>query len=260
MVGKDIRMRKTNYFFLLLLVQLLLACTTRDWPAALSPDEDGVGEGSVEVLLKGMPSTQTRATTSTITKEEADLFLVTITKGDDIVAQQKLLGKVGSMTFPAGYGYKVFVENITDVDAEEANDGWGAKRFTGLSKSFGIQAGQTSKVGVNCTVANAAISVNMAEGVEGCTVTISNGSRTLTTDEGGKVAYFNVSSGVVAVILKVEKNGTVVIEQDFSLSAAQVKDVNLTPSESESEKGSLDLTITYNDTFDVIPEEIIIPE
>lgn len=90
------------------------ACNSQDWPGPGEeplPDEEVVGQGGIAIQLRGSAQ---RATTTTITKEEADLFLVTITKGGELISQQVQLGHVGTMTFPAGNGYKVTVENITD--------------------------------------------------------------------------------------------------------------------------------------------------
>lgn len=247
---------KNLTYIITALMALLIAtsCTEHEWPVNLTPDTEEEGRGSIEVQLRG---SATRATTSTITQEEANLFLVTITKSDEVIAQQTQLGNVGHMTFPAGFGYKLFVESITENQAITLNDGWGAKRFTGNSKSFGIQAGQTSKVAVNCIVANAAVAVNIAEDIEGCSITISDGTRTLTTSEDGKVAYFNVPPTTsVSLTLTIEKDGEVVSEQPLTLEAAQIKDVNIQPSEPEPETGSLGITITYDDTFEVVETEI----
>lgn len=255
------KMKKLTYAVVLMLSMLAVAsCNVNE----LSGDSAGSGVeecGRIDIQLKG--SAPTRATTSTITKEEADLFLVSIAKGEDVVASQKQLAKVGTMSFPAGYGYRLFVESITEQDAETLNEGWGAKRFTGNSKSFGIQAGQTTKVAVNCTVANAAVAVNMAEGVEGCTVTITDGGRILVTDVDGKVAYFNVAAGLTKVVtIRIEKNGQLVGEQTVVLVAALVKDVNLRPSDpgTDPDASVSGMQISYDDHFDVIPEQIMIPK
>lgn len=238
----------------------LSACNSQDWPGPGEPvtgdpvtDEEVVGQGGIAIQLRGSAQ---RATTTTITKEEADLFLVTITKGGELVSQQVQLGRVGTMTFPAGNGYKVSVENITEHDAETLNDGWGAKRYTGDSKTFGIQAGQTTAVSVSCTVANAAVSITIDDAVAGCTVTVSNGSRTLTTDED-RVAYFNVTDDSQPVVITVEKDGEVVNEQQLDLEPAQVKDVNIAASE-DPEDGTISVTITYDESFVVVEQEIVI--
>ena len=245
-------MKKLTYIITALLALLTVAaCSEREWPNTLPTDQQTEGEGSIEVQLRG---SATRATTSTITKEEANLFLVTITKGDELVAQQTQLGNVGHMTFPAGYGYKLFVESITESQAETLNDGWGAKRFTGNSKSFGIQAGQTTAVAVNCTVANAAVAVNLE--AEGCTVIVSDGTRSLTTTED-RIAYFNIpQTGKLDVTLTIQKDGETIKEEPLTLEPAQVKDVNIVDKEPESETGTLGITITYDDHFEVVETEI----
>ena len=233
----------------LALALLLAACTTQDWP--YSPHREGVG--SIAVTLEG---SQTRATTSVITKEEADLFLVTLYKGEDLIAQQTMLGHLGSLTFPAGYGYSLFVESITEQDALTLNDGWGAKRYTGQSKSFGIQAGQTTKVAVGCSVANAAVAVNIDSSAQGCVVTLkTSDGRTLTTTES-RVAYVNVTiEEKPDVTITIEKDGEVVKETTLeNLDASQVKDINI----KENTEGTLGLQVTYDDSFETVQTEISI--
>ena len=247
----------------LALALLLAACTTQDWP--YSPHREGVG--SIAVTLEG---SQTRATTSVITKEEADLFLVTLYKGEvevslmnrmryegeDLIAQQTMLGHLGSLTFPAGYGYSLFVESITEQDALTLNEGWGAKRYTGKSKSFGIQAGQTTKVAVGCSVANAAVAVNIDSSAQGCVVTLkTSDGRTLTTTES-RVAYVNVTiEEKPDVTITIEKDGEVVKETTLeNLDASQVKDINI----KENTEGTLGLQVTYDDSFETVQTEISI--
>ena len=233
----------------LALALLLAACTTQDWP--YSPHREGVG--SIAVTLEG---SQTRSTTSVITKEEADLFLVTLYKGEDLIAQQTMLGHLGSLTFPAGYGYSLFVESITEQDALTLNDEWGAKRYTGQSKSFGIHAGQTTKVAVGCSVANAAVAVNIDSSAQGCVVTLkTSDGRTLTTTES-RVAYVNVTiEEKPDVTITIEKDGEVVKETTLeNLEASQVKDINI----KENTEGTLGLQVTYDDSFETVQTEISI--
>ncbi len=224
----------------------MAGCEYSDWPVVTH----GEGYGGIAVSLQG---SQTRSTTTVITKEEADLFLVTLYKGEDLVSQQILLGRLASLTFPAGYGYKVFVENITIQDAETMNDGWGAKRYAGTSRSFGIQAGQTTKVSVGCSVANTAVSVNIDESASGCVVTISSGDRSLVTTES-RTAYFNVTPEAKPdVTVRIEKDGVLVSEKTFEdLEAAQVKDVNI----KASNDGTLGINVTYDDSFETVETEI----
>lgn len=231
---------------LCLCMLLAAGCDYSDWPIVNHVD----GEGSISVFLQG---SQTRATTTVISKEEADLFLVTLYKGEDIVSQQVLLGKLASYTFPAGYGYKVFVENITSQEAESLNDGWGAKRYAGTSKSFGIQAGQTTKVSVGCSVANAAVAVNIDESALGCVVTLTTDGRTLTTTES-RIAYFNVTPETKpSVTIRIEMDGEVLAKKTLEdMEASQVKDINI----KMSNEGSLGIYVTYDDSFETVETEI----
>ena len=247
---------KSDKFFLLglfalfLLVVLFAACQND----GMSSDEEP-GEGSVAVSLQGS-SAETRAITSTITEEEANLFLVTLFKGTDFVSQQVMLRNFASLTFPVGYGYKVSVENITEEEAESLNEGWGAKRYTGLSAAFGILAGQTTRVAVRCGVANAAVAITIADGVEGCVIRVISGDRVLSTSDT-QTAYFNIPpSGTLSTVIQVEKDGEVVSEKEMELAASQVKDINVKPGGIE-EGGTLSLEITYDDSFEVV--ETVIP-
>lgn len=236
-------------FCLCLIAVLLVAVGCSNVEEDTEP-RDGVG--SVAVMLQG--STRS-TTTSTITKEEADLFLVTLYKGDELISSEVLLGSFANLVFPVGYGYKVFVENITSADAVTMNDGWGAKRYAGISGSFGIQAGQTTKVGVACPVVNAAVAVNVTDGVDGCAVTITSpDGRALTTSES-RTAYFNVADGsTIDVVVVVEKDGVVVSEKNLSVAPAEVKDVNLKPGTPED--ATADFTVTYDSSFETVETQI----
>ena len=247
LIWKSKSLKTLHIFALLLGLYFVAGCTTQDWPLYMHSE----GQGGIDVTLQG---SQTRASTSVITKDEADLFLVTLTKGEDIISQQLMLGKLGTVTFPAGYGYKVFVENITSEDAINMNDGWGAKRYTGESKSFGIQAGQTTKVSVGCEVANAAVAVNIDSSAEGCVVTLkTSDGRTLTTTES-RVAYVNITPEEKPnVTVTIEKDGEIVTEKTLEdLDAAQIKDINI----KESNEGELGLTVTYDDHFEIVESDI----
>ena len=96
-----------------------------------------------------------------------------------------------------------------EPEAESANDGWGQRRYAGQSASFAIKPGETTKVGVGCTVANAGVEVVFDETMAhhfttSYSVTITEGERIIVFDKltGGKreagvitpgsVAYYNV--------------------------------------------------------------------
>ena len=163
--------------------------------------------GTFELTLSG--DRQTRGTTTTISKEQADNFLITIYKGSDVYRETDLLKNVNTR-LSAGYGYRIKAESCSEQRAESSNEGWGERRYMGLSESFAIKAGQTTQVGVSCSVVNAGMEVYFDKTVssyftDGFRVTVTEGSRTLLFDKnsGGlsdngsssqdsEVAYFNV--------------------------------------------------------------------
>lgn len=209
------RLYVAKVFSMLSLILLLGACSEN------IPDIDTSDEwGTLEVAL----GATTRATSTVISKEEADNYWVTIYKGLDISRETTRLKDL-NLRLPAGYGYTVKAENCLETEAETANDGWGQRRYAGLSPSFAIKPGETTKVGVGCTVANAGVEVVFDETIlehftTSYRVTITEGERVVVFDEvtGGKreegvitpgsVAYYNVDdSGTRTLTYTIEAYG-----------------------------------------------------
>lgn len=202
--------------FSFLLLTLSLGACTKNMSDIEVPDE----WGTLEVAL----GATTRATSTVISKEEADNYWVTIYKGLDISRETTRLKDLNSR-LPAGYGYTVKAENCLETEAEAANNGWGQRRFLGVSPSFAIKPGETTKVGVGCSVANAGVEVVFDETIlehftTSYSVTITEGDRVVVFDEvtGGKregevimpgdIAYYNVDdSGTRTLTYKIEAYG-----------------------------------------------------
>ena len=240
------------YTLLTLAILLLAGCSVKDWPVNSSEG----GYGYIDVNLQGKESVSRSGGTSTvITKEEADLFLVTVTHNGEVVCQQKELMGLVHLSFPVGNGYKVFVESITEAQAKEANDGWGAKRFTGKSKSFGIVSGKSASVSVPCGQANAAVNIDVETANSTVTLVASDG-RQLTTQES-KVAYFNLDAATpLELTITVEKNGEV-IQKEVTIEEPKQVNVNVKPD--EIDMNQFTLNITYEDAFDVEFQYLSVP-
>ena len=240
------------YTILSMTILLLAGCNVKDWPENTTETEVGY----IDVQLQGKESVTRGDNTSTvISKEEADLFLVTVTHNGEVVCQQKELMGLVHLTFPVGNGYKVFVENITETQAIEANQGWGAKRFTGNSKSFGIVSNKPTSVAVPCHQANAAINVDVEVANSKVTLTTSDG-RELSTEES-RVAYFNINATApLQVTITVEKDGEV-MQEEVNIETPKQINVNVMPDMVDMNQFSLN--ITYEDTFDVEFEYIKVP-
>lgn len=215
--------------------------------------------GFFELTLSSVPAT--RATTTQITPEEAANFLVTIFKGNDIIRQTVRLGDLDTR-LSAGYGYTVQAESCSEAEAESANDGWGQKRFAGLSASFAIKAGETTDVNVGCSVANAGVELTYDESLldyfTSIEVTVKSGNRTLTFTKNGQTAYFNTSAEssrpATYTITATGANGTLTSEGTLDLSKAKMSRINL-----KYEIGTLDLSV-WVDEADLTDDEVVISE
>lgn len=196
--------------YLIILCSLLLtAClvSEKDMPSPTpAPVETEEEMGNFELTLTG--ERQTRATSTVITKEEADNFLITIYKGSDVYRETARLKDINTR-LSAGYGYKIFAESCSETEAITTNYGWGQRRYAGMSAPFAVKAGQTTPVSVGCSVANAGVEVVFDESVPAYfttsyDITITEGNRTIVFDaitggtqvggviNQGEVAYFNV--------------------------------------------------------------------
>lgn len=190
--------------FTLLTAFLLGACSADITETTIPSIDDTEQWGTFELSL----GSATRATSTVISKEEADNYWVTVYKGQDI-SREKTRLKDLNKRLSAGYGYIVEAESCLEPEAESADNGWGQRRYAGQSASFAIKPGETTKVGVGCTVANAGVEVVFDETMAhhfttSYSVTITEGGRTIVFDEltGGKresdvitpgsVAYYNV--------------------------------------------------------------------
>lgn len=237
--------------------------------------EPAVEYGNVELSFNGT----TRATTTTISPEEAKNFLITVTQGDRILRGPQTLGTM-SMKFPVGQGYKVFAESCNEQEAETGNDNWGQKRFTGSSAEFGINKGETTKASVGMKVANAAVCVVIDPSLanyfrKSCTLNISEGERDLhwNYDNAGKevdgvitdgqIAYFNVDETGQRTIhysITASAEGNITDKEGtITLNRAKMSRLKL-----KYDSGAFSLTVSVNEdnlyvdnTITVTPDDVI---
>ena len=242
---------------------LLAACSANDLdtPTPLEPTvEETDSLGTFTLTLTGEKAT--RSTSTVITKEEADNFLVTIYKGSDIVRQTAKLKDINT-SLPAGYGYKVFAESVSEETAITFDEGWGCKRFAGLSASFAIKAGQTTDVSVGCSVANAGFDVVFDESVAEYFTTsydipIHDGDRTIVFDAAtagkkvdgiiteGKTAYFNLDEeGHHTISYTIKAVGPKTIEKSGTLELSKSKVSRITLN---YERSDFDFVITLDES------------
>lgn len=199
------------------MILFLASCSAEKGESPILPEPPVAEADSLGTLELRLESTNnTRATTTVISKAEAENFLITIYKGTDVYRETAKLKDINTR-LSAGYGYTVKAENCTETDAETSNEQWGQKRFAGFSEPFAIKAGEITKVGIGCSVANAGVEVIFDETVphhftDSYQVTISGNGRPIIFDEetGGKKESGNIIAGDVAYF-NVDKDGKRVV-------------------------------------------------
>lgn len=269
-------MRKLLFIFSYVL--LFASCTEKEMDLPLAPTATTVDEeeemGSFELTLTG--ERKTRATTTTISKEQADNFLVTIYKGSDVYRETSLLKDLNT-SLSAGYGYSIYAESCSPETAESSNEGWGERRYSGASAQFAIKAGQITPVSVNCSVANAGIEVVFDKTVStyftgGFQVSISEGTRNIVFDRytGGlsangtitqdsQIAYFNVGEdGTRAIIYHihaVSPRKTLDRDVEITLNKAVIGSIKL-----NYEMSTFSFNITIDEEEMLIEDNLYITE
>ena len=262
---------KNTWYCLCMAAYLLLSasCSSEKAEDIIMPDTEEKNTGNLALSLHD--KSVTRATTTVISGDEADNFLITVYKGLDIIRETTKLKDLNKK-LSAGYGYTVKAENCTELTAEEANEGWGMRRCSGMSDPFAIIAGETTKVGVYCSVANAGVEVVFYESVpqyftDSYSVTITEADRTIIFDEttagssvngsitGGNIAYFNVDEGGTRnITYKIEAYGQgmrLVKSHTLTLNQAKIIRLKLT-----FVPGTFDLEIIA-DTKDIYMDQTI---
>lgn len=263
-------MKQKSKFSLMLAWAIALggmhACTSDSglYPQAQEDKQEG------DIALSFTGTAPTRSTTTTISPEEANTFLVTVRQGEaenmKIIRGPQTLGTM-DMRFPVGQGYTVYAESCTEADAENNNNRWGQKRFVGTSKQFGINKGETTKVSVLMSVNNASFCVIIQPSLSNyfktsCTITLSEADRGLvwTYDNAGKVvdgvttdgqiAYFNLGEEgtrtIAYTITAVSGNNSITKEGTVTLSRAKNSRLNLAY---QSGFFTLDISVDETDLY-----------
>ncbi|MBR5576726.1 MAG: DUF4493 domain-containing protein [Bacteroidaceae bacterium] len=225
-------------------------------------EEPAVEYGNVELSFNGT----TRATTTTISPEEAKNFLITVTQGDRILRGPQTLATM-NLRFPVGQGYQVFAESCSEYDAEFGNDQWGQKRFTGISEEFGVNKGETTKASVGMSVSNAALCMVIGPSLvnyfkTSCTISVTDGDRTLEwnydiagKDENGvvtdgKIAYFNTDETGYCTLhytIKASSEGNITdMDGTLTLTRAKMSRLRL---ELESGNYTFDVSVNQDDLY-----------
>ncbi len=259
---------------ILCIVAILSACNGNREILPQSPDDSHYGQISLAF------GSTTRATTTTISPEEAKNFFITVSQESEtdegettttVIRGPQTLGTM-SMSFPAGGGYSVYAESCTEAEAEANNYNWGQKRFVGSSEVFRINRGETTKVSVGMSVDNASLCVIIDPSLSNyfktsCTIALAESDRGIvwTYDNAGKiengvttdgqVAYFNLNEDgtreIKYVIIATSADKTIQKEGTVTLKRAKNSRLNLA-----YDSGFFNLTIDVNENDLYISENL----
>lgn len=245
-------MIKIKYILYISVLTLCMAC------------DDQIGQDGIGWLRISKPTNDLVLETRATETNEID-YLVSISQGEESVMGPTLFSSIdGAIPLTAGTGYSVFAESCSLQDAESVPTVYGQPRYTG-TQSFDIVAGQQTPVTVQCSMANAAFKVvkDASFYYTSYTVTATYGERTLTftSEAPDAMGYFNLpAEGVATLTYNIEATD----EQGNTGTGSgtlQLKTRNLSKlTLKASSLGSINITISYDDTFTPVVTNIVLPE
>ena len=250
-------MKKRAILFFSLLATLLLTACIGDFD---TPKVAQQGYFAIELETDSLvEEVETRAARE-LTYEEAKKYLVTLTQGEEVVWTHKKFEEItqADRTQPLGENYVVMAEDITEEEAESANNGWGSRRYAGLSESFSVVSKQTTFVTVPCRMANAGLSVVFDESFTSYFsdyAVTTDDLRALKFNTNGRIAYYNTDANGrhnldIAISASAGWDGTVRLHRSLTLQSGKIIRLKVKLNSPEPTEGNISLSITYDSTFD----------
>ena len=212
-------------------------------------------------LQVGKPDTDTPAMSRAADDEEID-YLVSVVRNNDVVVSPVRFSSIsGHISLPAG-AYTLMAESCTKNEAENRPTIFGQPRYTG-SKPFSIEPNKGTSVSMTCTMANAAFKVvkDASFYYTSFTVSATLNGRTLDFTDDSQMGYFNVGEDGTATlaytVVATDAEGNVGRGKgSIALQARNLSRLHL----KGSQLGSIDISVTYDDTFTPYVTEIILKE
>ena len=262
------------------IIPFIAACLLTACSSDIDDPKSRLGEFSFALTSDGLvEEVQTRAARELTPTEAAD-YSITLTDKDGTVwtRQYSEITETDRIQ-PLGDGYLLSAEDCTAEEAETLNDGWGCKRIAGMSDSFSIVQDQTTPVTINCCMANAGLCIIFdksftdyfseyavtTDDSRGLKFNATNGAEFDVQNHliRGTIAYYNVDANGthdVNVIISASAgwDGTVRLTRSLTLPRGKVSRLYIR--KGESQEGTMNVNITYDDTFDVEYLEIPIEE
>ena len=207
------------------------------------------GEGRIAVAIQAESGMLTRAELDT------DAFLVSVKRGSNTLIDAQTYSTLTTeyMIFPVGSGYTVSAESCTETAAEV---GYGKPRIAGTSPTLTLKKDETTQATVHCTPVNAGVRVTATEDFNALfssyemKVELNNRELTFTTSNPTTVGYYNVPAEGATLaysLTATRKAGGEPATQNATALLEKGKISQLTLN--TTGKGTINLTITYDDSF-----------
>lgn len=243
---------------------LLVGCAAEGDPF-LTPEQLD-GEGRIAINVAADSKMQTRAG-KPLSEEQKNQYLITIRQANVLYVDAKVLSQLteADLTVPAGYGYYVMAESCSERDAESKPTIYGQPRLVGTSALFPVVKGETSTADVLCTPANAGVKVRVddtfAEVFSTYEMTVKAGSRQLTfsPSNASTIGYYNVPEAGLNLTyqlraIRIDGGEPATVSSTVVMQQGMITQLSL----HSTPKGTIQLGITYDDTFETEDIEMII--
>ena len=224
------------------------------------------GTGRIAIRVSADGKMQTRSETP-LSDAQRNQYLVTIRQGNTIKVDAKVFSQLtkDDLTANAGYGYSVMAESCSAADAESKPTVYGQPRLQGISASFAVVKDETSTVDVHCRPVNAGVTVapeeSFTDNFSDYEMEVQLGSRRLvfTLADADKIGYYNVPEAGATlsyslVAIRREGGEPAVLQSTSPLQPGKISKLVLR----SSAKGTINVTIIYDDSFDTEHIDLII--
>ena len=118
------------------------------------------GEGNFSLRVNAEKVVVGEETRTTVEVDVNDFLIHLVNANGDKLIDGKKKSSLNAADYnvQSGTGYRISAESCRPDETVTANDGWGAPYFMGET-AFGVTAGATTTVSINCTLQNAGIVV-----------------------------------------------------------------------------------------------------
>ena len=243
---------------------LLVGCAAESDPFLTPEQLDGEGRIAINVAADG--KMQTRAG-KPLSEEQKNQYLITVRQGNVLYVYAKVLSQLteADLTVPAGYNYSVIAESCSERDAESKPNQYGQPRLVGTSALFPVVKGETTTVDVTCTPANAGVKVRVdetfSEVFSSYQMTVKAGSRQLSfsPSNASTTGYYNVPKTGLTLsyqltATRIEGGEPATVSSTVVMQQGMITQLTLR----STPKGTIQLGITYDDTFETEDIEMVI--